>query len=181
MDRHGPESYLKGLTHERSLKHARELISYIHSLNSPLVRPILTPRFAITCTDNLLKGLGDLATAYPDYAAKLPIQTHISENKSEIIFTASLFPLHNSYAHIYEDYGLLGSSTILAHGCHLTSEELKLIKAAGAGVSHCPTSNFHLNSGVAGVGEWLDAGIKVRTLPFFRYFPLMCCQGRARD
>jgi len=161
MDRHVPDSYLNGLTHEDSISHAREMIVYTLSLKSSLVRPILTPRFAISCTSNLLKGLGDLATEFPDHAPRLPVQTHISENRSEVKFTSALFPEHETYTDIYDNHGLLGPATILAHGCYLTPKELELIKESGAGVSHCPTSNFHLNSGIAKVGEWIDAGVKV--------------------
>ncbi|KAF8490028.1 hypothetical protein JB92DRAFT_2755070, partial [Gautieria morchelliformis] len=66
-----------------------------------------------------------------------------------------------SYAAVYDDFGLLGPTTILAHGCHLSDTELVLVKKAGAGISHCPTSNFNLRSGVARVGEWIDEGVKV--------------------
>lgn len=160
MDRNAPDFYLKGIDHCQSLAETRKIVSFIQSLNNPLVQPILTPRFAITCTGELLKGLGDIASEDP--RRLLPVQTHISENRSEIDLTAALFPTHSSYAHVYADTGLLGARTILAHGCHLTYQELDLIKKANAGLSHCPTSNFHLSSGVAKVGEWLDLGIKVR-------------------
>ncbi|KIJ41896.1 hypothetical protein M422DRAFT_68111 [Sphaerobolus stellatus SS14] len=161
MDRHVPDTYLKGITHDDSLNDARESIEYTLSLKSPLIRPILTPRFAISCSGPLLQGLGDITSEYPEHALRIPVQTHLAENRNEIDFTASLFPDHESYTHIYESHGLLGPATILAHGCYLTEKELKLIKESGAGVSHCPTSNFHLNSGIAKVGEWLDAGVKV--------------------
>ncbi|KAF8505330.1 hypothetical protein JB92DRAFT_2683370, partial [Gautieria morchelliformis] len=77
--------------------------------------PILTPRFALSCTDDLLSGLGKLPQRHP---------THISENTAEILLTASLFPAHASYAAVYDDFGLLGPTTILAHGCHLSDTEL---------------------------------------------------------
>lgn len=169
MDRNAPTSNLDASTAD-SLATTSALIAYVNSLNSPLLRPILTPRFAISCTSDLLEGLGNLAakkatsmlaSPAPGVSHDLPIQTHISENASEILLTASLFPSHSSYASIYHDHGLLGPSTILAHGCHLSSEEIALIKQAGAGISHCPTSNFNLSSGVAKVGEWIDAGVKV--------------------
>ncbi|GJJ13807.1 hypothetical protein Clacol_008064 [Clathrus columnatus] len=159
MDRNAPDFYLKGVNHSQSLEQTREVISFIHSLKNPLVQPILTPRFAISCTGELMKGLSDIALE--GSLRRLLIQTHIAENLTEIDVTASLFPTHTSYTHIYEERGLLGPTTILAHGCYLTSEELTSIKRAGAGISHCPTSNFHLSSGVAKVAEWLDLGIKV--------------------
>jgi len=91
----------------------------------------------------------------------LAIQTHISENLSEIRLTKELFPEFSSYADVYDSHGLLRHNTILAHAIHLTAEEIALIKRRGAGISHCPTSNLNLSSGCANVGEMLDCGIKV--------------------
>lgn len=151
------------------MKHTNDLITYIQSLPpagpangeglDPLVYPILTPRFAISCESTLLASLGARAAAEPT----LHIQTHISENPSEVAFTKSLFPKSTSYAGVYDDHGLLRNNTILAHAVHLESQEMDLIKSRNAGISHCPTSNFNLSSGVAPVGEFLDRGIKVST------------------
>jgi len=165
MNRESPPHYIE-LSSESSVSDTRQLISYIRDLSKtplcahhePLVQPILTPRFAISCTDDLLSSLGEVAASDPS----LRIQTHISENKSEVSFTASLFPAANHYAGVYDMFGLLRNNTILAHAVHLTDDEVDLIKARESGISHCPTSNFNLNSGVAPVGVYLDKGIKVR-------------------
>lgn len=157
MNRNCPD-YYREPSAEASVKSTMELISYIRSLKSDLVHPVLTPRFAISCTDDLLKSLGNIVKVDKDLA----IQTHISENKGEIEFTRELFPHCSSYADVYEKHGLLTERTILAHGVHLEDDELSVIKKKGAGVSHCPTSNFNLRSGMARVGEMLDRGIKVR-------------------
>ncbi|PBK97077.1 guanine deaminase [Armillaria gallica] len=138
------------------------LIAHVRSLNfdheqEPLVQPTLTPRFAISCSSPLLASLGKLASS----DASLRIQTHISENRSEIEFTKQLFPERTSYADVYDYFGLLRSNTILAHAVHLEPREMDLIAQRKAGISHCPTSNFNLSSGVAPVGEFLDRGIKV--------------------
>ncbi|KAJ6630609.1 hypothetical protein B0H10DRAFT_1982024 [Mycena sp. CBHHK59/15] len=130
---------------------------YIEPSAEPLVQPILTPRFAITCTSSLLTSLGALAASDPN----LRIQTHISENPTEVDFTMSLFPGCSSYAGVYDSFGLLRSNTILAHAVHLNDEEISLVAERKAGISHCPTSNFNLNSGVAKIGQYLDRGIKV--------------------
>ncbi|KAF7323100.1 hypothetical protein HMN09_00090200 [Mycena chlorophos] len=156
MDSNCPDHY-KEPTVETSIAATKDLISHISRLPDSLVYPILTPRFAISCSAPLLKGLGDVAAADPSLA----IQTHISENPSEVAFTRSLFPQHTSYAHTYAESGLLRSNTILAHAVHLTEDEIELIHQSGAGISHCPTSNFHLKSGVAPIGRYLDRGIKV--------------------
>ena len=62
---------------------------------------------------------------------------------------------------MYDHFHLLRSNTILGHAVYLEEEELKLIKEREAAISHCPTSNFNLTSGMAKVGEMLDRGIKV--------------------
>ncbi|TFY57198.1 hypothetical protein EVG20_g8634 [Dentipellis fragilis] len=91
----------------------------------------------------------------------LLVQTHISENEAEIVFTKHLFPECSSYADVYDKHGLLGPRTVLAHAVHLHESEVTLVKQRDAGVSHCPTSNFNLRSGVCPVGKLLDRGIKV--------------------
>lgn len=162
MDRNSPDYYIEPSA-KASIEATQQLISFIRALPQenqsfePLVQPILTPRFAISCTDELLGSLGKLAASDPT----LRIQTHISENPSEIEFTRKLFPEAKSYAGAYDMFGLLRNNTILAHGVHLDEDELDLIKERGAGISHCPTSNFNLSSGVAPVGKMLDKGIKV--------------------
>ncbi|KAK0546127.1 hypothetical protein OC846_005407 [Tilletia horrida] len=126
-------------------------------LEDALVQPILTPRFAISCSDALLAGIGAIATKDPS----LRIQTHLSENPSEIEFTRSLFPFADSYTHVYDHFSLLTDRTILAHAVHLTDPEIQLLKQRKCGVSHCPTSNLNLRSGASPVGELLKNGIKV--------------------
>lgn len=164
MNRNSPDHY-RETSSEASIADTRILIDYVRSLKSQLVHPVLTPRFAISCTGDLLHGLGTLAKE----DKTLAIQTHISENKGEITFTKELFPDCSSYAHVYDVHGLLSDRTILAHGVHLEDDELELIKKRDAGISHCPTSNFNLRSGMARVGDMLDRGIKVQS---FRPHPL---------
>ncbi|EJU00593.1 Metallo-dependent hydrolase [Dacryopinax primogenitus] len=159
MDRNSSPTYQEASA-EESIADTRSFISYVEALSpsdsTALVRPIITPRFAISCTSKLLTGLGELAAAHP----QVPIQTHISENNAEIAYTKTLFPECSTYAEVYDHFGLLRENTILAHGVHLEKSELDLIKRRGAGLSHCPTSNFNLRSGSAHVGQWLDNGNK---------------------
>lgn len=171
MDRNCPDYYIEP-SHEESLAATEALIEFIRSLPPPMdffetatspftldhtVQPILTPRFAISTSPELLTALGNLAKSDPT----LHIQTHISENLNEVAFTKELFPNSKTYAGVYDDFGLLRNNTILAHAVHLEDAEMELIKDRNAGISHCPTSNFNLSSGVAKVGEYLDRGIKV--------------------
>lgn len=182
MNRNCPGHYIEA-SQEDSIADTQALISYIRSLSpqpelstqEPLVQPILTPRFAISCTDDLLSSLGDLASSDP----KLRIQTHISENKSEISFTHKLFPSAPNYAGVYDMFGLLRQNTILAHAVHLTEDEVDLIKSRDAGISHCPTSNFNLSSGVAPIGVYLDKGVKVRARVFSYVIITLTLLGRS--
>ncbi|PWN46549.1 hypothetical protein IE53DRAFT_391275, partial [Violaceomyces palustris] len=122
-----------------------------------LVQPILTPRFAISCTDAMLTGISALLSRDPT----LRVQTHLSENEGEIEFTKQLFPFAKTYTSVYDHYSLLGPRTILAHAIHLDADELEIIRKRRCGISHCPTSNLNLRSGASRVGEMLNMGIKV--------------------
>lgn len=161
MDRNSSPTYVEP-SPEHSIQATEMLIDHIHSLSSlptssPLVHPILTPRFAISCSNELLSSLGSLASKHPNMA----IQTHISENATEIEFTKQLFPDAPHYAGVYDMFGLLRKGTVLGHACHFSEEEIELVKLREAGIAHCPTSNFNIRSGMARVGCYLDRGIKV--------------------
>ena len=151
---------------EDSMRDTHALIHHIRNLDrssNGLVQPILTPRFALSCSWDLLKDLKKFAASEPT----LRIQTHLSENKKEVVETLERFKEADSYAGVYDFYGLLRENTILGHAVHVTKDEVKLIKDRGAGIAHCPTSNFNLNSGIAPVGYFLDMGVKVRFCSIF--------------
>jgi len=121
-----------------------------------LVQPIVTPRFAITCSAELMSGLGQLAKDLD-----LSVQTHLAENEGEIAYTRELFPSAPHYTGVYDAAGLLTPRTILAHSIYLSDEEQELIKERGSAISHCPNSNFALSSGIMPLRKYLDRGIKV--------------------
>ncbi|GAA5936591.1 hypothetical protein JCM3775_000140 [Rhodotorula graminis] len=175
MDRNSPPSYSESST-ERSLANTEDYVAFVREhCNSPcppssaitsskrssaptsLVQPILTPRFAISCTDECLQGLGDMM----DRDEHLPLQTHLAENPSEVEFAMSLYPGVASYTAAYDRFRLLRHNTVLAHCVHLSDDELDLIKARNSGISICADSNFNLRSGTARVTDMLDKGIKV--------------------
>lgn len=141
---------------EESLRETEELILYIRNLQSPLVLPVVTPRFAITCPEDQLRGLGQLAAKY-----KCHVQSHLCESRPEIAFVKELFPKFRSYTHLYHNTGLLTDKTIMAHCVWMEDEELRLLKEAQAGVSHCPSSNLNIHSGHCDVKRLLEHGLKV--------------------
>lgn len=142
-------------TTEESVSENMEFIRQVQELNCDLVRPIVTPRFAISCDMPLMKQLAALAKR-----DNLNIQTHISESVSEVEFACSLFQT-DSYSAIYDEAGLLTDKCVLAHGVHLTDSELTLISARGASIAHCPTSNTNLRSGLCDVQRIMSHGIAV--------------------
>ena len=125
--------------------------------DNALVRPIITPRFVPSCTPELLKACGELAKKY-----QLPVQSHLSENTSEIAWVAELEPDSESYGDAYNRYGLFGQTpTIMAHCVWTRGQELELMKRNGVMVAHCPTSNFNLSSGMAPIRTLLDEGVRI--------------------
>ena len=121
--------------------------------------PILTPRFIPSCTDELMEDLGALQRE-----RKLPVQSHLSENQSEIEWVQQLCPWSKYYGDAYDHFGLFGGAdcpTIMAHCVHSPEEEIALMKERGVFVAHCPESNANLASGVAPVRRFLEEGLRV--------------------
>ena len=106
-----------------------------------LVAPIITPRFIPACTDELLRGLGELAAS-----TGALVQTHCSESDWEHGHVLQRFGKRD--AEMLAEFGLLRRGTVLAHGDHLTDDDFGLIRGVGAGVAHCPLSNSYFANGV---------------------------------
>lgn len=156
MNDNSPDYYIETID---ECKHSTQLVvDHIKKIDPTheIVAPIVTPRFAPSCTSELLTWLGE-------YKLKnnLHCQTHISENKNEIKWVKGLFPISNSYTDIYNDHNLLDERTILAHAIHLSVKEKDLISEKGSGISHCPISNSSITSGECRVRWLLDNGIPV--------------------
>lgn len=143
-------------TTEGSLKDTEEWIRECGMFKN--AKPILTPRFTPACTDKLMEGLGRLAEHY-----KIPVQSHLDENPSEIAFVKELCPDSKNYSETYEKYGLFGGDarTIMAHCVYPTNDEINMLKEKGVYVAHCPQSNINLASGIAPLRKFIEKGIKV--------------------
>lgn len=156
MDRNSPPTYTEASA-EASVAATEEFIEGVARVGSPLVAPIVTPRFVPTCSSELMRALGRVARE----RGGLPVQTHVSENAGEIAWVAELHPEAEHYTDVYAAHGLLTERTLLAHGVHLSDAELAVIAKARAVVAHCPLSNFSLCSGVCPVRRLLAAGVRV--------------------
>lgn len=142
-------------TTQQSLQDTETLI--LKSMGNTKVKPMLTPRFSPTCSDALLAGLGQLAQKY-----KVPVQSHISETIDEVAWVKALFPDAKHYSDTYDRHGLFGQTpTLMAHGIHLTEDEIELVKERQVVLVHCPASNSNIASGAMKVVDYLDRGLNV--------------------
>lgn len=129
-------------------------IEAIRSLGSPLVEPIVTPRFVPACTDAALAGLGELAGA-----TGVRVQTHCSESDWAHGYVLERFG--RSDATVLHGFGLLRDHTVLAHGDHLGDDDFDLLGRTGAGVAHCPLSNSYFADAVFPVARARSRGVRV--------------------
>jgi guanine deaminase len=120
-------------------------------------RYAVTPRFALSCTSELLDACASLLQDVPGTI----LNSHVNENSAEIARVRELVPDSTSYVDVYADHGLLERGSVLAHDVHPTGDELATLAAAGVAVAHCPTSNLTLGSGLFPLRAHLEAGVPV--------------------
>lgn len=135
----------------------REVIDFIRSMpgnDAGLVRPVVTPRFVPACTDACLAALGELAEE-----CGLPVQTHVSESDWEHGHVLDRTGLRDASA--LDGFGLLRDGSVLAHGNHLSADDMELLRSRGAGVAHCAWSNVYFSDAVFPLREALTRGVRV--------------------
>ena len=154
MDRNCPDFYIEKNGKEETARFIEEC----KKRNYKYVKPIITPRFTISCTDEYMQYLGEIAKKN-----NIPVQSHLSENLGEIDFVKKLRPNDKFYGESYDKNGLFGKEvkTIMAHCVHCPKEEEELIKTNGVYIAHCPTSNSNLCSGICPAGKYLRQGYNI--------------------
>ncbi|GGW76269.1 guanine deaminase [Alteromonas halophila] len=140
MDRHCPPALQD--TAESAQQDSAALIERWHNKGRNLYA--LTPRFAPTSSAQQLKRLGELAQQYPDVF----VQTHLSENKDEIDWVASLYPDADNYLDVYDRAGLVRHRSVFGHALHLSESEWQCLADRDATIAFCPSSNLFLGSGL---------------------------------
>ena len=140
MDRNAPPPLTD--TAQRGYDESAALIARWHGRGRATYA--ITPRFAVTSSPAQLEAAGALWRAHPDTL----MQTHADENRDEIALVGRLFPEAPDYLGVYERYGLVGAGANFGHCIHLAPREVALLRASGAGVSHCPSSNLFIGSGL---------------------------------
>lgn len=156
MDRNASESLVEET--DSSLQETEEwILKAKRSFQN--TRPILTPRFIPSCSDLLMTELGKLRKKYG-----LRVQSHLSENLSEIDWVRELVPKASTYGEAYAHFDMLGEidlPAIMAHCVYSGSEEIALLKEKGVYIAHAPESNLNIASGIAPVKKYLEEGLRV--------------------
>lgn len=147
MDRHAPAELVRP---------ARQLITEAAALvPSGRVEVAVTPRFAVSCTPELLAACGDLAQK-----TGWAVQTHLAETRPECRLIDELFD-GTAYTAVYEQAGLLGPRSLLAHGIWLSEHERSLLAKTQSIIAHCPTANLFLEAGSHDRALLRQSGVRV--------------------
>jgi guanine deaminase len=141
---------------ELSLRQSAELCERWHGRDDGRLRYAFTPRFAVSCSAEMLAESARLAAETGAYW-----QTHLAEDRAEIAEVRRLFPEALDYTDVYDRAGGLTPQAILAHAIHLADREIARLVDAGAVVAHCPASNLFLASGAMPLGRYLEAGMRI--------------------
>jgi 5-methylthioadenosine/S-adenosylhomocysteine deaminase len=139
---------------EASVKESLELLTAWHGKSEGRIRYCFAPRFALSCSSELLARVAKLAKA-----RDVMVHTHASENKNECALVEKETGLRNvAYLH---SLGLSGPHVVLAHCVHLDAAEFETLANTRTNVAHCPSSNLKLGSGIAEISRMLAGEIAV--------------------
>ncbi|MGF1655356.1 MAG: guanine deaminase [Verrucomicrobiales bacterium] len=138
----------------QSLEETERLIQRWH--NKGRSHYAVSPRFAISCSQDLMRQAAALADTYQTY-----VQTHLSENHQEIQAVTELFPWAQHYVDVYDQCGLLHDRTLLGHAIHLSSAEVDILRERRTVITHCPSSNLFLRSGIMPLDRWRAQGLRL--------------------
>lgn len=139
---------------DESINESVRLLKKWNGKGSGRIEYAFTPRFVVSCTEDLLLKVKKLSMEYG-----VKVHTHASENRGEIAFVQKDRGMRN--VDYLKKIGLLGRNLILVHCIWLNEEEMQEIKESGTKVVHCPSSNLKLASGIAKIPELMDMGIDV--------------------
>jgi 5-methylthioadenosine/S-adenosylhomocysteine deaminase len=137
-----------------SIDESLALIEAWHGRADGRIRCCFAPRFAISCTKELLKEIAKLGGE-----RGVMIHTHASENRGECEIVERESGMRN--VTYLDSLGVSGAHVVLAHCIHLNEEELTTLGDTKTNVAHCPSSNLKLGSGLARIAEMLERGISV--------------------
>jgi 5-methylthioadenosine/S-adenosylhomocysteine deaminase len=137
-----------------SVRESLALLDAWHEKANGRIRYCFAPRFAISCSKDLLIQVARLARE-----RGVMIHTHASENRTE----CELIELETGQRNVsyLDSLGISGPHVLLAHCVHLDDAEMGTLAQSKTHVAHCPSSNLKLGSGIAEVSKMLERGISV--------------------
>jgi len=141
---------------DNAIRASGELCERWHGAADGRLRYAFTPRFAVSCTADMLRESAALAEHYD-----ATWQTHLSEDAREMATVAEHFPGAIDYLDVYDQAGGLGRKALFAHSIHLSDREVARMVETDSAVAHCPVSNMFIRSGVMPLGRFLDEGLRV--------------------
>ncbi|MGO2344085.1 8-oxoguanine deaminase [Vibrio litoralis] len=142
-------------TEQTIIDDSLRLINQYHQREDGAMMQIaLAPCSPFSVTTDLMKETSRIA-----HQENVMMHTHLCETIDEEEFCLQRFG-HRPVDYL-ESVGWLNDKTWLAHGIHFNDEEIKRLGSAGVGISHCPTSNMMLASGICRNNELEAAGVKV--------------------
>ena len=138
-----------------NIKSSYDLAKTYHGSNNGKVKYGFAPRFVLSCSETLLRETKEMMK---DFAGSL-FHTHSSENKKEVETVRNITGKEN--IEYFDSIGVLDSNTVLAHCIHLNDNEVKILGKRSVRVSHCPSSNLKLGSGIANIPRMMKEKISV--------------------
>jgi 5-methylthioadenosine/S-adenosylhomocysteine deaminase len=137
-----------------SIEESLALLEKWHGGAGGRLRYCFAPRFALSCTRDLLLRVGALARE-----RGVMVHTHASENLIEVEMVERETGQRN--INFLDSVGLAAPHVMLAHCVHVSPDEIDVLARTGTHVAHCPSSNLKLGSGLAPITEMLERGISV--------------------
>jgi cytosine/adenosine deaminase-related metal-dependent hydrolase len=153
MDRDAPDGLLEDTG--AGLQESERLIGEYHGAFDDRIRYAVTPRFAVTCSEECLRGARALADDYEG----VRLHTHASENRDEVATIEGRTGMRN--VRWLDEVGLTGEDVLLAHCVWTDERERAILAETGTTVVHCPSANMKLASGVAPIPEYRERGVTV--------------------
>jgi cytosine/adenosine deaminase-related metal-dependent hydrolase len=133
----------------------RDLAERWHNSYDGRIKYAVAPRFVLSCTDQLLKETKEMLGSLDGVL----FHTHASENTNEVQAVRERCNMEN--IQFLNHLGLLSGTACLAHCIHLNEQEMNILQTTGTNVTHCPSSNLKLGSGIANIPELLNRNINV--------------------
>ena len=138
----------------QEFKESIRIIKKCHNTGNGRIKVAFGPHSPYTCSKELLEGVKTEAAKHG-----VRIHIHVSETQKEV---SDILETHGMRPFEYlDEMDFLGNEVTAAHAVWVSDREIEIIKEKNVKLSHNPSSNMKLSSGVSPVAELLGKGICV--------------------